>query len=443
VFALGRHEDVRAALRADDVLVSGRGVALNDLLNDQPPRATLTSDGALHRQRRGVLMRPMMPSALTEVRAELEGLADALVAELLGRDSFDGIADFARHLPVAVVSRLVGLPEEGRERMLAWAAATFDVLGPMNARAQSSAPKLLEMIRYAAGMGRERLRKGGWAARVFAAADCGALDPEDVAGLLIDYIAPSLDTTILGTGSLLYLLGRHPEQYQNVCANPELIPAAVNEALRFDSPVRAFTRYAAARYEAGDVSIPAGERVLILYGAANRDERYEEPTASTTRDARPPAFGHGGTAAPEVTSLSSSWCCCALVARAQDRVASRALMSNMRGYESSGGAVVTRRLRTSRSWAPDRPASRSRSCSRSAGAASSCSNASRRRIRCHAPCTSTTKPRACCKPPASPATSRASPSSRRSTSGATRRARSCCASAARRTPASRAGPSRT
>ena len=75
VWAIGRFADVRAALRADDELVSGRGVSLNDMLNAQPARTTLTSDGELHRRRRGVLMKPMMPSALAEVRARVERLA--------------------------------------------------------------------------------------------------------------------------------------------------------------------------------------------------------------------------------------------------------------------------------------------------------------------------------------------------------------------------------
>jgi cytochrome P450 len=296
VWAIGRFHDVRAALRADGVLVSGRGVALNDFVNQLPSRTTLTSDGELHRRRRTVLMRPMMPSALAEVREEIDRMADALVAELTGRASFDGIADFARHLPIRVVSRLVGLPEEGRERMLEWAAATFDALGPGNSRAQAAGALLGEMVQYATQVKSDTLAPGGWAARLFAAANEGRLDAEDARGLLVDYIAPSLDTTILGTGHLLYLLGKHPEQYELVRANPELIPAAVHEALRFESPVRAFTRFAAERYEADGVSIPAGERVLVLYGSANRDgRRYADPDRfDVTRDARDHlGFGHG------------------------------------------------------------------------------------------------------------------------------------------------------
>ncbi len=262
-WAIGRFVDVRAALRADTVLVSGRGIAMNEAVNSQTGRVTLTSDGDLHRQLRGVLMKPMMPSALREVQAEVQALADDLVAKLLTRESFDGVTDFAQHLPVAVVSHLVGLPEDGRQRMLDWAAATFDALGPMNARAEAAFPFLAEMVGYAGSVERTRLRPDGWAARLFEAADQGRLEPSDVAGLLIDYIAPSLDTTLLGTSQLLFQLGRHPAQWDLVRATPDPIPRAVDEALRFDAPVSAFTRLAIADYDVGGTTIPAGDRVLI------------------------------------------------------------------------------------------------------------------------------------------------------------------------------------
>jgi cytochrome P450 len=81
-----------------------------------------------------------------------------------------------------------------------------------------------------------------------------------------------------------------------VRASPELVSAAVHESLRYEAPVRGFTRFAAERYEAGEVTIPAGERVLVLYGSANRDERrYADPDRfDPTRDARDHlAFGQG------------------------------------------------------------------------------------------------------------------------------------------------------
>ncbi len=278
VWALGRFADVRAALGADDVLISSRGVGLNDFVNDQPGRTTLTSDGVAHRKVRKVLMKPMMPRRLAEARGQIDELSDALVVDLLARDSFDGIGDFARHLPVSIVSRLVGLPDAGRERMLEWAAAIFNGLGPMNERFEEAGPAIFEMLDYARKVDRRDLPPGGWAAMLFQAADRGDLEPGDVRGLLIDYIAPSLDTTLLAAGHMLYRLGSNPEQYNLVRADPGLIPAAVHESLRVGSPVRAFTRFAQSDYTMGEVAVPSGDRVLLLYGSANRDERhYADP----------------------------------------------------------------------------------------------------------------------------------------------------------------------
>lgn len=296
VWAIGRFDDVRAALRADGVLVSSHGVGLNDVVNVPGARLTLSTDGDVHRQLRGVLMRPMMPSTLRAVQVEVQVLADALVADLLARESFDGIADFAQHLPVAIVSRLVGLPEEGRQRMLEWAKATFDALGPMNARTEAAVPLLFEMLRYAGGVERASLRPDGWAAELFAAADAHAVEATDVAGMLIDYIAPSLDTTILGLGHLLFQLGRHPEQWAMLRADPALVPSAIDEALRLEAPVRAFSRYAAADYDVAGTTIPAGSRVVVLFASGNRDERrWPDPDRfDLTRDAREHlGFGHG------------------------------------------------------------------------------------------------------------------------------------------------------
>ena len=295
-WAIARFDDVRAALLADTRLVSGHGVAMNDALNAPGGRVTLTSDGDVHRQLRGVLMRPMTASAVRGIQDDIQQLADALVDDLVARGSFDGVADVAAHLPLAVVSHLVGLPESGRERMRDWAAATFDALGTMNERAQAAFGPFGEMIAYAAGVSRAELRPDGWAARLFRAADDGLIEARDVAAMLIDYIAPSLDTTILGTGHLLYQLGRHPAQWDLVRAQPQLIPRAVDEALRFEAPVRAFSRLAAADHDVDGTTIPAGDRVLVLFGSANRDERrYADPDRfDVTRDAKDHVgFGHG------------------------------------------------------------------------------------------------------------------------------------------------------
>jgi cytochrome P450 len=296
LWAVGRFEDVRQALRAADGLVSGQGVAANDQVNAIPMPITLTSDGEIHDRRRGVLIRPMTPGPLKDLRPRLEGQAEVLVDKLATGARFDAMASFASHLPVAVVAELVGLNEEGRAHMLRWAAATFEAMGAMNARGLAALPTLMELSRYVRGLDRSLVAKGGWAARLFDAADADELSAEEAAAMVIDYVGPSLDTTILATGHMVWRLANTPRAYDQLRAEPALIPSVVNEAVRLASPIRSFTRYAVEDVEIGDDVIPKGGRALILFASANRDERhYPDPDRFDIR--RNPrdhlAWGHG------------------------------------------------------------------------------------------------------------------------------------------------------
>jgi cytochrome P450 len=114
--------------------------------------------------------------------------------------------------------------------------------------------------------------------------------------MVIDFIAPSLDTTILASTHMLWLLGENPEAWRRIRADPELIGAAVVEAVRLASPIRGFTRQLSRDAEMGEVTLSAGERVVLLFGAANLDERrYPEPERFDLE--RPPGghlgWGHG------------------------------------------------------------------------------------------------------------------------------------------------------
>jgi cytochrome P450 len=96
--------------------------------------------------------------------------------------------------------------------------------------------------------------------------------------LMRDYLGPSLDTTIFATANLILLFGRHPDQWQLVREDPKLIPSAINEALRLESPIRGFTRCVSSNAIVMDVLIPGGSRALLLYASANRDERkWQDP----------------------------------------------------------------------------------------------------------------------------------------------------------------------
>lgn len=285
LLAISRYADVQAALRAATALVSGEGIGFNKLANTQTAeRGVLTSDGARHRRLRSLLAKPLVPAAVKEQRALLKDLIAAQVATLVGGDTFDAIPLLARHLPLTAVTRLVGLDNGDRDRMLAWASAFFNTLAPMDdpdradPRFTADVELLLELRRFFATVEPTKLATGSWSAKLFEAVGLGKLTESEARGALRAFVIPSLDTTIYAKGNLLYNLAIHPEQFAMLRRNPELVPGAVLESIRHSAVVRWFSRVAIEDYRAGDVFVPEGSRVMLIYGAANRDERrYDEP----------------------------------------------------------------------------------------------------------------------------------------------------------------------
>ena len=296
MFALPRFAGVREALRNWEVFSSARGAAMNEATNQGISGNTLGSDPPLHDQLRSVLVRPLSSPAMHAITGLIEAEAEALAERLVARKTFDAATDLAQHLPVTVISHLVGLPEAGRERMLEWGTAAFDTLGPENERCKVSKPVAFGLIDYVLKLDPAEVKPGSWAAMAFEAADRGEITLAQARGLLLDYTAPSLDTTILAISSAIWLFARHPEQWDLIREQQALIPSAINEVLRIESPIQVFSRYVTRDQAVDDVILPAGSRALILYGSANRDERkWAEPERFDVRRkaAEQLAFGHG------------------------------------------------------------------------------------------------------------------------------------------------------
>ena len=140
------------------------------------------------------------------------------------------------------------------------------------------------------------LSPDGWAIQVFHAAESGEITEQQARSLILDYVGPSLDTTILATTNTLWLLASHPEQWAALQQGPNCIPSAINESLRIESPIQVFSRYVTQDFEIDSVLLPAGSRVMVLFGSANRDERrWHEPERFDIRRKASDrlAFGHG------------------------------------------------------------------------------------------------------------------------------------------------------
>jgi cytochrome P450 len=276
MWAMGRYRDVREALRNDDTFRSGKGVAANRLTNALAQGTTLFSDGQTHTDRRRVLLQSLSAKALAAVNPILEQEASALIRRLLARGIFDGVSEFASHLPVRVVADLVGVDID-HARMLKWGRSGFDELGPTNGRMLAALPPTLSFWRYAHFLRPDNVKPGGWASSLLADGHDGALSPAERKAMVIDFIGPSLDTTILASAQLLWGIG-NPDVWRELRENPDLVPAAALEAVRLASPVRGFTRVVQRDSEIGGSVLRAGQRVVLLYASANMDEaQYEQP----------------------------------------------------------------------------------------------------------------------------------------------------------------------
>lgn len=297
VYALPRYAECKAALRDDARFISGDGVALNPLTNQLSRGTTLNSDGPDHDRRRKLLAHRLTPKALRSMSDAIDRQAVAVVESALARRHVDGVRDVATALPLAVVPDLVGWPEDGRENLIDWAGATFDSLGPLNQQWLRTTPAAVAMLRFSRRVVRDRsVLPGSMGEEVLRAADAGDLPGSEASALMIDYLAPSLDTTISAISSALYLFATHPEQWQALRDDPKLVANAVNEVVRIESPLRAFSRKVATHTEIGGLLLPQGSRVLVIYASANRDEReWESPdTFDITRDVnRHLGFGQG------------------------------------------------------------------------------------------------------------------------------------------------------
>ena len=281
MYMLPRYAEVRQALSDWEHFSSAGGVTMNDEMNKNLKGGLLCSDPPRHDALRAVIERPVKPKALSALRQRISDEAASLIDRLWETKSFDAATDLAQHLPVTVVSDLVGLPEEGRERMLDWAPANFDCFGPADSqRTKDAFPIVGEMIDYAfTQCVPGKLKEGGWAQMIWDAAHAGEVSLEDAPFMMNDYMGPSLDTTIFATTWLMYLMAKNPDQWTKLRENPAMIANAINETIRLESPIQNFSRYVAKDVEIGGVTLPAGSRVVVSYGSANRDERrWDNPT---------------------------------------------------------------------------------------------------------------------------------------------------------------------
>jgi cytochrome P450 len=294
IWAMARHEQVRDALTDWQTYCSSAGVGLSDFRKEppcRPPSIILEADPPLHTRTRAVLTRILSPAAIKVLRETFEREAEALIERLVEQREFDGVADLAEAYPLKVFPDAVGISEDGRENLLPYGSMVFNSFGPRNdlfQQAMANAGPVREWIMSKCS--RAALAPGGLGMQIYGAVDAGELS-EDEAGMLVrSFLSAGIDTTVYGLGNTLYCLAHYPDQWQVLRKNPNLIRGAFEEVLRFEAPVQTFFRTTTRPVDVGGVQLGDGEKVLLLFAAANRDpRRWERPD---TFDVSRRAAGH-------------------------------------------------------------------------------------------------------------------------------------------------------
>lgn len=276
-----RYDEVKAAARADDALSTAQGVTR---MRFSLP-IILTTDRPEHTRMRRQALPGFTRGALDKWRPRIADLAAELVGALRSRDSADAVAALAVPMPVRLIAHILGVPAEDEADFRRWSNQVVNVadLGIRPEQLKRSA-EVIAGIWALHGYFRTQLQSGrllegdNVLSTLNATAEAGTITADELFWFAVFLLVAGNETTTNLLSTMLLSLAENPDQYELLRERPELIPSAVEEQLRFCSPIQGFYRTAINEWTTGGVTIPAGARVLLLFGAANRDPRhYPEP----------------------------------------------------------------------------------------------------------------------------------------------------------------------
>jgi cytochrome P450 len=298
-FIVSRLDDVRAALRDTDRVTSTQGVTR---LRMSAPLAVLT-DGDEHTRLRKQVQPGFSKGAMNSWQEMTEKLAVELVSDVIDDPGCDVVQRLTIPMPIRLIAQILGVPDSDADDFRRWSERGIGIMeftptpsGVVNAGKSMTA--MVALLRYF----RTQLAAGGLKGsntvlgRLLEHNTDGSLTDQQLLLIAIHLLIAGNETTTNLLGGMFDTLARHPDQYDLIRANPELIPLAVEEQLRITTPIQNLYRYTRADYRIGDVTIPAGSRVLLSFGAANRDPTaFDEPDEyRADRDPRKHiAFGYG------------------------------------------------------------------------------------------------------------------------------------------------------
>ncbi len=287
----------------------------------------LFMDPPAHTRLRGLCSQAFTPRRVEMLRSRIQGIANRLIDTLLLAGRMDVVSDFAAPLPATVTAELLGVPVSDHLQLKAWSADFAEMLGNFQHnpdRTQRVLRSVQEMTEYfRAAIAEARLHPGDGLVHhlLLAEVDGNRLSEEEVIANLIVTMVGGQETTTNLIGNGLLTLLRNPDVMRQLRSDLSLIPSAVEELLRYESPSQHTARIAPADVELGGKSIKRKDAVIAVMGAANRDpQRFSDPDRLdiTRKDNRHVAFGAG-----------AHFCFGAPLARMEAQIAFSALLQRL------------------------------------------------------------------------------------------------------------------
>ena len=289
----------------------------------------LMQDPPNHTRLRGLVNKAFTPRVVEGMRSRIQQIVDELLGKVESMGRMDIIRDLAVPLPTMVIAIMLGVPHEDRNQLKKWSSdfalfiGAFSVSTDELGRIQQSMGEFTDYFRGCVAEARKNPKDDLLSAMAHAEEQGDMLSEEELLANCVLLLAAGHETTtnLIGNGMLALL--RNPDQKEKLQADPSLIVSAVEELLRYDSPVQLTGRVTKEEIEFSGKRIGKGQEIMVVMGAANRDpERFPDPDRLdiTRQDNRHLSFGQG-----------PHFCLGAPLARLEGQIAISTLLRRMPG----------------------------------------------------------------------------------------------------------------
>jgi cytochrome P450 len=254
-----------------------------------------------HTRVRRLVAKAFTPRFVEGLRPRVQAIMDGLADAVSGAGEFDLLPTIAEPLPVTVIAEMLGVPESDRHLLRPWSADICKMyeLNPSTEMQRDAVRASIEFSEYLRALQRERRRAPGedLISKLALVVDEGdTLTEDELVGTVVLLLNAGHEATVSSTLIGWWTLFRHPERLKELREDRSLLPTAIEELLRFDTPLQMFERWALEPIELHGVEIPRGAELGLIYGSANRDPSvFERPDElDLTRDPNPHlSFGTG------------------------------------------------------------------------------------------------------------------------------------------------------